>query len=54
MRDGSGDCYAVIIGAGYIRSVAKCNVETVVSAADPLPGLAELTLIQYFALKKGF
>jgi D-aspartate ligase len=38
----------------YIRSVAKCNVEAVFSAADPLPGLAELTLIPYLALKRGF
>lgn len=38
----------------YIRSVRRCNVEAVFSASDPLPGLAEVALIPYLAIKRGF
>jgi predicted ATP-grasp superfamily ATP-dependent carboligase len=38
----------------YLRSVRDCNVEAVFSQADPLPGLAELTLFPYLCLKRGF
>jgi D-aspartate ligase len=39
---------------GYLRSLRDCNVEAVFSASDPLPGLAEVVLIPYLALKRGF
>ncbi len=38
----------------YFRSVTKCNVEAVFSAGDPLPGVAEVALIPYMAIKRGF
>lgn len=39
---------------GYLRSLRDCNVEAVFSASDPLPGLAEVALVPYLALKRGF
>ena len=38
----------------YIRSLRGVDVDGVFSGADPLPGLAELALIPYLALKRGF
>ena len=38
----------------YLRSVRDCNVEAVFSAGDPLPGFAEIALIPYLAIKRGF
>jgi predicted ATP-grasp superfamily ATP-dependent carboligase len=38
----------------YLRSLRNCNVEAVFSARDPLPGLAEVALIPYLAIKRGF
>jgi len=38
----------------YLRSLRDCNVEAVFSASDPLPGIAEIALIPYLALKRGF
>ena len=38
----------------YLRSLRNCNVEAVFSASDPLPGLAEVALIPYLAIKRGF
>ena len=38
----------------YLSSVKNCNVEAVFSMKDPLPGLAELALVPYLAVKKGF
>jgi D-aspartate ligase len=38
----------------YFRSLRSCNVEAVFSAADPLPGLAEVALIPYLAVRRGF
>jgi D-aspartate ligase len=38
----------------YIRSLMDCNVDAVYSLKDPLPGLAELLLIPYLAVKRGF
>ena len=38
----------------YLASLSNCNVEAVFSARDPLPGLAEVALIPYLAIKKGF
>jgi predicted ATP-grasp superfamily ATP-dependent carboligase len=38
----------------YLRSLKNCNTEAVFSAGDPLPGLAEVLLIPYLAIKKGF
>jgi D-aspartate ligase len=39
---------------GYLHSLRKCNVEAVFSFEDPLPGLAEVALIPYLAVKRGF
>jgi len=38
----------------YLRSIKNCNVEAVFSPGDPLPGLAEVALIPYLAIKRGF
>jgi D-aspartate ligase len=38
----------------YLRSLRTCNVEAVFSRTDPLPGLAEVALIPYLAIKRGF
>ena len=38
----------------YLRSLKHCDVEAVFSAEDPLPGLAEVMLIPYLAIKRGF
>jgi D-aspartate ligase len=39
---------------GYIRSLGTCKVEGVFSREDPLPGLAEILLVPYLAVKRGF
>jgi len=39
---------------GYLRSLKNCNVEAVFNSTDPLPGLAEVALIPYLAIKRGF
>jgi D-aspartate ligase len=38
----------------YLRSMKNCNAEAVFSSSDPLPGLAEVALIPYLAIKRGF
>jgi D-aspartate ligase len=38
----------------YLRSIRHCNVEAVFSLRDPLPGLAEVALLPYLAIKRGF
>jgi predicted ATP-grasp superfamily ATP-dependent carboligase len=38
----------------YLRSLRNCSVEAVFSAEDPIPGLAEVALIPYLAIKRGF
>ncbi len=38
----------------YLRSLRNCNVEAVFSREDPLPGLAELLLVSYLLIKRGF
>ena len=38
----------------YGRSLASCDVESVFSRGDPLPGLMELLLLPYLAAKRGF
>jgi D-aspartate ligase len=38
----------------YLRSMKSCSVEAVFSARDPLPGLAEVVLLPYLAIKRGF
>ena len=37
----------------YLRSLRTCSTDAVFSAEDPLPGLAEIALIPYLAMKKG-
>ncbi len=39
---------------GYLRSLRGTRVEAVFSARDPLPGLAELALVPYLIVKRGF
>ena len=39
---------------GYLRSVRNCSSDAVFSLEDPLPGLAEILLIPYLAIKRGF
>jgi D-aspartate ligase len=38
----------------YMRSLRNCSVEAVFSCQDPLPGLAEIILLPYLAIKRGF
>jgi D-aspartate ligase len=38
----------------YVDSLRNCNVEAVFSRDDPLPGLAEVLLVPYLAVKRGF
>jgi predicted ATP-grasp superfamily ATP-dependent carboligase len=38
----------------YLRSVHTADTEAVFSGRDPLPGLAELALLPYLAVKRGF
>jgi D-aspartate ligase len=38
----------------YLSSLKNCNVDGVFSASDPAPGFAEIALIPYLALKRGF
>lgn len=40
--------------SGYFRSLVNCNTEAVFSVGDPLPGLAEVCLVPYLAVKRGF
>ena len=40
--------------ADYLRSLARTNGEAVFSRDDLLPGLAELLLVPYLAVKRGF
>jgi D-aspartate ligase len=39
---------------GYFRSLKSCNVEAVFDGDDPLPGIAEVLMVPYLALKRGF
>jgi predicted ATP-grasp superfamily ATP-dependent carboligase len=41
-------------GRAYLRSLRKLDIESVFNRADPLPGLVELGLIPYLAVKRGF
>jgi predicted ATP-grasp superfamily ATP-dependent carboligase len=43
-----------IKGRPYLRSLWDCDEEAVFSLQDPLPGLAEIALVPYLALKRGF
>jgi predicted ATP-grasp superfamily ATP-dependent carboligase len=51
---------AVEIAAGrlsvrdYVRSLLQSDAEAVLSRDDPLPGLAEIALVPYLAIKRGF
>jgi predicted ATP-grasp superfamily ATP-dependent carboligase len=38
----------------YLRSLKGFHIESVFSREDPLPGLAELALIPYLAMRRGF
>ena len=38
----------------YLRSFKNCRVEAVFTHEDPLPGLAEILLIPYLMVKRGF
>lgn len=39
---------------GYLKSLKSCNVEAVFSSDDPLPGVAEVLMVPYLAIKRGF
>jgi predicted ATP-grasp superfamily ATP-dependent carboligase len=41
-------------GRAYLRSLRNFDVESVFNWADPLPGLIDLGLIPYLAVKRGF
>jgi D-aspartate ligase len=51
-------CMAILAGdlkvTDYLRSLKNCNVEAVFSGDDTLPGLVEIALIPYLAVKRGF
>ncbi|MGC2172948.1 MAG: hypothetical protein WA555_12750 [Candidatus Sulfotelmatobacter sp.] len=51
-------CMAILAGdtdlKSYVRSLRTCKVEAVFNREDPLPGLAELLLLPYLAIKRGF
>jgi predicted ATP-grasp superfamily ATP-dependent carboligase len=38
----------------YLRSLRKCRTEAVFSSDDLWPGLVEILLIPYLAVKRGF
>jgi len=38
----------------YFRSLSECDVEAVFSWKDPLPGIAELALLPYLWVRRGF
>jgi predicted ATP-grasp superfamily ATP-dependent carboligase len=38
----------------YLRTLRGFHVESVFSCEDPLPGLVELVLIPYLAVRRGF
>ena len=38
----------------YLRSLRASNVESVFSRDDPLPGFAEIALLPYSAVTRGF
>jgi D-aspartate ligase len=38
----------------YLRSLRNCSADAVFSLKDPLPGLAEIALLPYLAIRKGF
>jgi predicted ATP-grasp superfamily ATP-dependent carboligase len=38
----------------YLRSLRSADTEAVFSRRDPVPGLVELALIPYLAMKRGF
>ena len=38
----------------YFQTVLSCSTEAVFSKDDPLPGLAEILLVPYLAVKRGF
>jgi predicted ATP-grasp superfamily ATP-dependent carboligase len=40
--------------SSYLRSLKACRVEAVFSYEDPLPGVAEVMLLPYLAIKRGF
>jgi D-aspartate ligase len=38
----------------YLRSLRTCSTEAVFSSEDPIPGLVEMLLVPYLAVKRGF
>ncbi len=38
----------------YLRTVRHCSVEAVFSPSDPWPGVVELLMVPYLAIKRGF
>jgi D-aspartate ligase len=38
----------------YLHSLKSCDVEAVFASDDPLPGIAEVLMVPYLAVKRGF
>src|SRR5208282_4391229 len=38
----------------YLRSLRSCSADAVFSSGDPMPGVAEILLIPYLAIRRGF
>jgi len=50
-----GGIFAGRLGVGeYVKSLKDFSVESVFSAEDPLPSLAEIALLPYLAVKRGY
>jgi D-aspartate ligase len=50
-----GGIFAGRLGVGeYAKSLRDFSVESVFSAEDPLPSLAEIALLPYLAVKRGY
>jgi len=47
-------CSGTLTLIEYLRTLRNADVEAVFSREDPLPGLAELILLPYLAVKRGF
>jgi predicted ATP-grasp superfamily ATP-dependent carboligase len=49
-----GILHGQIDGGSYLRSLRNFDEEAVFSLEDPLPGLVEIALVPYLAVKRGF
>jgi len=49
-----GILHGQIGGEAYLQSLRDCDEEAVFSVDDPLPGIIEVALLPYLAMKRGF